>query len=308
MEIDQFSADWPNGKIGYCAIIGRPNVGKSTFMNQILQYHLAAVSERPHTTRKRWLGIFSDDEKQIIFTDTPGVHDVMNRMHEEMSKGVVGSIEKNDVILVICDAMREFGDEDQMVCDLLKDIKKPIVLAVNKTDAAQKKQIRDIKLKYLKQLGKKTPVFEISAKHGNKTDDILGAIADKLPEGPYLYPKDQVADAYLRDIAEEVIREKANHEVYKEVPHSLAIKIDRWNETDTKIIIDATIFVERTSQKQILIGANGKNIDRIIKASREQLHKDIEKFIELKVFVKVAADWQNKGTFLKDLGLVNAED
>ena len=307
MELDQFSADWPNGKIGYCAIIGRPNVGKSTFMNQILQYHLAAVSERPHTTRKRWLGIFSDDEKQIIFTDTPGVHDVMNKMHEEMSKGVKASIQKNDVVLVICDATREFGDEDEMVCGLLEGSEKQVILAVNKTDQAQKKQIRDIKLKYLKQLGKKTPVYEISAKHGNKTNDILAEIAKHLPEGPFLYPKDQVADCYLRDIAEEVIREKANHEVYKEVPHSLAIKIDRWKETEKKVVIDATIFVERTSQKQILVGAGGKTINRIIKKSREQLHKDIEKFIELKVFVKVSSDWQNKSTFLKDLGLVNED-
>ncbi|MCM8535360.1 MAG: GTPase Era [Lentisphaeraceae bacterium] len=298
--------DWPCGSVGYVTIVGRPNVGKSTFLNQVLGYHLAAVSIRPNTTRKRWLGILSDDNSQIIFADTPGMHECKNKMHEAMEKTIKTSISKNDLVLCICDSYREFGEEDEMVASSLADCGKPVVLAVNKTDIAKKADVAEIKKKYLEHLGD-VPVFEISAIKGENTEALLKQISDLLPQGPFMYPKDQVADAFMRDIAEEIIREAANELIFDEIPHALAVKIDKWQEGPKKLKIHATIYVERETQKAIVIGVQGGMVNKIKKSACEKLREDIEKFIDLKLYVKTAPDWQNKGGFLKDLGVVDDE-
>jgi len=295
------------GNVGFVTIVGRPNVGKSTFLNQVLKYHLAAVSSRPNTTRKRWLGILSDDDSQIIFADTPGVHETKNKMHEAMAKTIQNSISRNDLVLAICDATREFGDEDTMVCEALQESDKPVILAVNKVDKASKSALKKIKDLYLSYLGKDTVTHEISASENVNIDELLSSIKSALPRGPFLYPKDQVADAFLRDIAEEIIRESANELIFHEIPHSLAVKIEKWNETDKKIKVSAAIYVERDSQKAIVIGEGGKMIKDISKSAREKLHEDLEKFIDLKLFVKTSPDWQNKVSFLKDFGVVDYE-
>lgn len=293
------------GHVGFVTIVGRPNVGKSTFLNQVLKYHLAAVSSRPNTTRKRWLGILSDEKSQIIFADTPGVHETKNKMHEAMAKTIKNSISRNDLVLAICDASREFGEEDSMVCEALQEADKPVILAVNKVDKASKTELKKIKEMYLSHLGKDTIVHEISASENINVDDLLSSIKSSLPEGPFLYPKDQVADAFLRDIAEEIIRESANEIIFHEIPHSLAVKIDKWNENDKKIKVSATLYVERDGQKAIVIGEGGRMIKEITKSAREKLHEDLEKFIDLRLFVKTSPDWQNKVNFLKDLGVVD---
>ena len=220
------------GQVGFVTIVGRPNVGKSTFLNQVLKYHLAAVSSRPNTTRKRWLGILSDDESQIIFADTPGVHESKNKMHEAMAKTIKNSISRNDLVLAICDATREFGDEDTMVCEALQNSEKPVILAINKVDEASKTATKKMKANYLSYLGEDTVVHQISASENINVDDLLSSIKEALPRGPFLYPKDQVADAFLRDIAEEIIRESANELIFHEIPHSLAVKIEKWSEND----------------------------------------------------------------------------
>lgn len=299
--------NWGKGKVGFVTIVGRPNVGKSTFLNQVLNYHLAAVSSRPNTTRKRWLGILSDDESQIIFADTPGVHESKNKMQEAMAKTIKNSISRNDLVLSICDASREFGDEDTMVCEALAECGKPVVFAVNKVDKASKTEIKKIKESYLSYLGKHTPVVEISAENNLGLDELLNTIKKELPEGPFLYPQDQVADAFLRDIAEEIIRESANELVFHEIPHSLAVKVEKWQENEKKIKVSAVLYVERSNQKAIVIGEGGKMINQITKAAREKLHKDLEKFIDLKLFVKTSPDWQNKDSFLKAFGVVDHE-
>lgn len=299
--------EFESGHVGFVTIVGRPNVGKSTFLNQVLKYHLTAVSSRPNTTRKRWLGILSDDDSQIIFADTPGVHETRNKMHEAMAKTIKNSISRNDLVLSICDATREFGEEDTMVCEALEESEKPVILAINKVDSASKEQIETIKKFYLSYLGADTPVFEISASKNTGVNELLGAIKNNLPKGPFLYPKDQVADAFLRDIAEEIIREAANELIFHEIPHSMAVKIEKWAENEKKIKISATIYVERDNQKAIVIGEGGNMIKQITKSAREKLHEDLEKFIDLKMFVKTAPDWQNKVSFLKDFGVVDHE-
>ena len=305
--MSETESNWDIGHVGFVTIVGRPNVGKSTFLNQVLEYHLSAVSTRPNTTRKRWLGILSDDQSQIIFADTPGVHESKNKMHEAMAKTIKNSISRNDLVLAICDATREFGDEDSMVCEALAESEKPAILAVNKVDEASKEQIDKIKKLYLTNLSEGTKSFEISASKNQNVDGLIQAIRESLPKGPFLYPKDQVADAFVRDIAEEIIRESANELIFHEIPHSLAVKIEKWQETDKKIKVSAVIYVERSNQKAIVIGEGGKMIKQITKNSREKLHEDLEKFIDLKLFVKTAPDWQNKVSFLKDFGVVDYE-
>ena len=299
------SMEFEVGHVGFVTIVGRPNVGKSTFLNQVLKYHLAAVSSRPNTTRKRWLGILSDDESQIIFADTPGVHESKNKMHEAMAKTIKNSISRNDLVLAICDATREFGEEDTMVCEALQESEKPVILAVNKVDKASRNALKKIKEQYLSYLGEETVVHEISASQNINVEALIDSIKSALPKGPFLYPKDQVADAFLRDIAEEIIRESANELIFHEIPHSLAVKIEKWNENDKKVKVSAAIYVERESQKAIVIGEGGKMIREITKSAREKLHKDLEKFIDLKLFVKTSPDWQNKVSFLKDFGVVD---
>jgi GTPase len=304
--MDFDSGDWPVGSVGYVTIVGRPNVGKSTFLNKVLGYHLAAVSIRPNTTRKRWLGILSNDESQIIFADTPGIHECKNKMHEAMDKTIKSSISKNDLVLCICDAYREFGAEDEMVASSLADCGKPCILAVNKTDIAKRADVVTIIEKYKEHLGD-VPVFEISAKEGQNTEELLAKITELLPKGPFLYPKDQVADAFMRDIAEEIIREAANELIFHEIPHSLSVKIDKWQETDKKLKIHATIYVERETQKAIVIGVKGAMINQIKRNSCEKMREDIEQFIDLKLYVKIAPNWQNKNAFLKSMGIVDDE-
>lgn len=292
------------GRVGFVTIIGRPNVGKSTFLNKALGYHLAAVSTRPNTTRKRWLGILSDKESQVIFADTPGVHFSKNRMQEAMANTVVGEIQGNDAIMCLCDATREFGDEDRRVAEIVRKASKPVVLVVNKMDAASRKQATDIARNYSAIIGEVT-VFKISAISGKGINALLEHFRTTLPEGPFLFPDDQLTDVIEREICEEIVREAANELMRQELPQDTTVKIDDWVENEKKIKIAATIYVERESQKAIVIGEKGQMANRIIKSAREKLRVDLGKFVALKLSVKVAPDWQNRKSFLKEKRIVD---
>ena len=284
--------------------MGRPNVGKSTFINKALGYHLTAVSTRPNTTRKRWLGILSDKESQIIFSDTPGVHFAKNRMHEAMANTVIGEVNGGDAILCLCDATREFGDEDRRVAQLVRRAEKPVVLAINKMDTASEVQAVSIAESFQAIMGD-VSVFRISALTGEGIDSLLDHFRQTLPEGPFLFPDDQLTDVIEREISEEVIREAANELMRQELPQEMVVKIDDWAENEKKIKIAATIYVERDSQKAIVIGEKGQMVNRVIKSAREKLRVDLGKFVDLKLSVKVAPDWQNKKGFLREKGIVD---
>ena len=297
-------SEFKDGRVGFVTILGRPNVGKSTFINKVLGYHLTAVSIRPNTTRKKWLGILSDEKSQIIFADTPGVHSSKNKMQLAMAGSIKSNIEKNDLVLCICDASRDFGSEDGRVAEIVKESDKPVVLAVNKVDTALPEQIAAMTERYLSVIGDAT-VFEISSKEGTGVTELIDWIQSMLPEGPFLFPEDQLTDVIERDIAEEIIREAANELVYQEVPQSLTVKIDTWNENEKKIKIAATLFVERNAQKAIVIGEKGSMAKQIMKNARAKLRVDLGKFVDVKLSVKVAPDWQNKKTFLKEKGVID---
>ena len=296
--------EFGRGRVGFVTIVGRPNVGKSTFINKALGYHLTAVSTRPNTTRKRWLGILSDKESQIIFSDTPGVHFAKNRMHEAMANTVIGEVNGGDAILCLCDATREFGDEDRRVAQLVRGAEKPVVLVINKMDTASEVQAVSIAESFQAIMGD-VSVFRISAMTGEGIDSLLDHFRQTLPEGPFLFPDDQLTDVIEREISEEVIREAANELMRQELPQEMVVKIDDWAENEKKIKIAATIYVERDSQKAIVIGEKGQMVNRVIKIAREKLRVDLGKFVDLKLSVKVAPDWQNKKCFLRGKGIVD---
>ncbi len=296
--------EFGRGRVGFVTIVGRPNVGKSTFINKALGYHLTAVSTRPNTTRKRWLGILSDKESQIIFSDTPGVHYAKNRMHEAMANTVIGEVKGGDAILCLCDATREFGDEDRRVAQLVRRAEKPAVLVINKMDTASEVQAVSIAESFQAIIGD-VSVFRISALTGEGIDSLLDHFRQTLPEGPFLFPDDQLTDVIEREISEEVIREAANELMRQELPQEIVVKIDDWAENEKKIQIAATIYVERDSQKAIVIGKKGQTVNRVIKSAREKLRFDLGKFVDLKLSVKVAPDWQNKKCFLREKGIVD---
>lgn len=298
------SIGFGKGRVGFVTIVGRPNVGKSTFVNKALGYHLTAVSTRPNTTRKRWLGILSDAESQVIFSDTPGVHSSKNLMHEAMASTVIGEIKGGDAILCLCDATRDFGDEDRRVAELIREAEKPVVLVVNKMDTATESQATSMVENFQTVFGD-VPVFRISALTGSGIGSLLDHFRRSLPEGPFLFSDDQLTDVIEREISEEVIREAANELVYQELPQELVVKIDNWVENEKKIKIGATIYVERNSQKAIVIGEKGQMVNRLIKTAREKLRVDLDKFVDVKLSVKVAPDWQNKKSFLREKGIVD---
>jgi len=302
--VEEDCIEFGRGRVGFVTIVGRPNVGKSTFINKALGYHLTAVSTRPNTTRKRWLGILSDKESQIIFSDTPGVHFAKNRMHEAMANTVIGEVNGGDAILCLCDATREFGDEDRRVAQLVRGAEKPVVLVINKMDTASEVQAVSIAENFQAIMGD-VSVFRISAMTGEGIDSLLDHFRQTLPEGPFLFPDDQLTDVIEREISEEVIREAANELMRQELPQEMVVKIDDWAENEKKIKIAATIYVERDSQKAIVIGEKGQMVNRVIKSAREKLRFDLGKFVDLKLSVKVAPDWQNKKCFLRDKGIVD---
>lgn len=301
------SNEFEEGNVGFVTILGRPNVGKSSFLNKALRYHLTAVSRRPNTTRKRWLGILSGETSQIVFADTPGVHSSRNKMQEAMAGSVRKAIEGNDAVLCLCDPTRAFGDEDRRVAALAKESGKTVFLAINKVDLAKGSQIEAMRAAYTEAIGA-CEVHKICALTGEGLDELVDRIRASLPVGPFLFPSDQLTDVIERDIAAELIREAANELVYQELPQSITVSVDTWKETDKKIRIDAVLYVEREAQKAIAIGEKGSMTKRIIKNAREKLREDLGKFVDVRLSVKVAPDWQNRKRFLEERGVVDSRE
>ncbi len=294
----------PIGRVGYVALVGRPNAGKSTFINQALNYHLAAVSSRPQTTRCQWRGILSDAVSQIIFTDLPGMHVGNTALDQAMLKTIDRNLRDADVIVVIADPSRSWGEEDTMVAQRVAASGKAPLLALNKSDISSASQRELCLLRFREVTGlESVDCGEISALTGANIDALIGVIRERLPTGPFLYPPDQITDAFERHIAAELIREAVLDSLFDELPYSIAINIQEWHESDTKIKIKADIYTEREAHKPIIIGENGSKIAAIRGAAVKILRENFGKFIDLRLYVKVAKDWRNRPGYLKELGL-----
>jgi len=296
-------SNWPTGRVGFVAIVGRPNVGKSTFLNGILGCHLVAVSAKPQTTRKHWRGILSDDDSQIVFVDTPGIHEARTKLDDAMLRSVRRSLEDADLVLCLCDALRPGGAEDDLTATRVREAGKPTILAVNKIDNASPAQQAAMRSFFLERLGTDVTAIALSARHGDNVPELLEAIRAKLPRGPFFYPPDQLTDAFERDIGSEIIREAAIAYLREEIPHSLATEIIQWDEKEKRLRIDANLYVEHESQKPVVIGRHGDKLKKIRKRAIELLREWQDRRIDLNLHVRVKLNWRNRPGFLRELGM-----
>lgn len=290
-------------KSGFVAIIGRPNVGKSTLLNQILGQKIVITTDKAQTTRKRIKGIYTNKEGQIVFVDTPGVHKPLNKLGEFLLDEAKIAVPDADVILFLVDGSESAGKGDKWIAQHLLQTKIPIVIVMNKVDKVKKpEKVEENLLSYKTLFEENLPVVRISAKTGRNIDTLMNNIFKKLPEGEALYPEDVVTEETMRDVTEEIIREKILLNTSDEIPHSVAVKVTNYQEKEKIDKIYATIYCEQKSQKGILIGKGGSLLKKIGTEARLELEKIVEKKVYLQLEVKVEKDWRKKQNILKNFG------
>ncbi len=290
---------------GFVAVMGRPNVGKSTLINAILGQKIAAVSPKPQTTRQQQLGIVTLDEAQIIFVDTPGLHNPHHKLGKFMNDEAADAIEDADLLLFLVDATQfPPHDEDQILVNLLSELKQPpqVILAINKIDNVETENIES-RAKVYRTLLPEATTIQISATKRQNLDELVKILISNLPEGPPYYPEDQITNLYEREISADLIRSVCLIHLRDEVPHSIAVRMDEYTERgDHGAYIRATLFVERDSQKGIVIGDGGKMIKRISSHARTQIEAMSERKVYLQLRVKVRKNWRNNEQALKQFG------
>jgi GTPase len=295
--------DMTNHKSGFIAIIGRPNVGKSTLMNRLLGQKVSIVSPRPQTTRTKTLGIKSLPGAQLIFLDTPGIDKSGGYFHRLMVKTATNSLEGADLILWIVEAPDSLSQGDKLILEILKRVTSPILLAVNKVDLVEKESLLPT-IDRFRALLPFAEIIPISATKGDNVALLESLLVQYLPEGPPLYPLDQLTDQPERFVIAELIRERVFRSVYQEVPYSVAVLVERVSAREGRALTDveATIYVEKDSQKAIIIGRGGTMLKRIGELARPEIEKLLGTQVFLKLWVKVRSDWQKDDETLKRLG------
>lgn len=290
-------------KSGFVTIIGRPNVGKSTLLNQVLGQKIVITTDKAQTTRKRIKGIYTTNEGQIVFIDTPGVHKPLNKLGEFLLDEAKISVPDADLIIFLVDGSEPAGKGDKWIAENILKTNIPILIVMNKVDKIKKPEKIEANLLTYKTLFEKNlPIIKISAKTGRNSDTLLKNIFKMLPEGNLLYPEDVVTEETMRDVTEEIIREKILLNTSDEIPHSVAVKVTKYSEEDTIDKIYATIYCEQKSQKGILIGKGGNLLKKIGTEARLDLEKITEKKVFLALEVKVEKDWRKKEKVLKTFG------
>lgn len=297
-------------KCGFVTIIGRPNVGKSTLLNQILGQKIVITTDKAQTTRKRIKGILTDKNGQVIFIDTPGMHRPLNKLGEFLMDEAKYAVPDADLILFLVDGTEPAGKGDKWIVEnILKDTKIPVIIVMNKVDKIKNQQkIEENLISYKLLFNENTPILRISAKTGRNKDTLLSNIYKYLPEGEKLYPDDIVTEESMRSVAEEIIREKILLNTQDEIPHSVAITIDKYQETDEIDRIYATIYCEQKSQKGILIGKGGNLLKKIGTEARIELEDIVDKKVFLALEVKVEKDWRKKDNLLKNFGYTSEDN
>ncbi|MBS9805202.1 GTPase Era [Bacillus cereus] len=289
-------------KSGFVSIIGRPNVGKSTFLNRIIGQKIAIMSDKPQTTRNKIQGVYTENDSQVIFIDTPGIHKPKHKLGDFMVKMAQTTLKEVDIVLFMVNAVEGFGRGEEFIIEKLKETKQPVFLVINKIDQLHPEQLLELIDQYRK-LHDFAEIVPISALDGNNVDALIGTIKKYLPEGPQYYPDNQVTDHPERFIIAELIREKVLHLTREEVPHSVAVVIDAIQKREGgAVYINATIVVERASQKGIIIGKQGKMLKEVGKRARFDIEALLGSKVFLEVWVKVQKDWRNKLSQLRDLG------
>jgi GTP-binding protein Era len=289
-------------KSGFVSIVGRPNSGKSTLLNRLVGEKVSIVTDKPQTTRHVVRGIVTQSEGQITFLDTPGIHKPMHRMNERMMKSVRQALADVDLILLMADSSSAFGRGDEFTLDLLRPVAAKKILLLNKIDRIEKKMLLPVIERYSR-LENFEEIIPISALTGDNVDSLIGLIFRHLPEGPMFYPADQISDQPEREIASEMIREKLIFYTEEEMPYSTAVVIDRFEEGENMHRIFATIFVERDSQKAIVIGQRGQKLKQVGTEARKDLEAFFNRKIFLELHVKVKKNWRDDQETLRVLGL-----
>jgi GTPase len=282
---------------GFVSILGRPNAGKSTLLNALLGTKVAIVAPRPQTTRNAIQGVLTEPNAQIVFVDTPGIHKSTTKLNKRMMDSVRASAAA-DVVLFLADAAGRPVDEDAEAVDLVKKLDAPVIAVLNKVDKVTPKQkLLDVIARY-QQMHEFAAFVPISAKTGDGIEDLKREIIDRLPTGPAMYPEDYLTDQPERFLAAELIREQVLKLTREEVPHAVAVVVDRWEDSAKLVKITATIYVERQGQKTIIIGAGGSMLKRIGTDARKQIEELTGKKVFLETFVKVQPNWREDPEFL----------
>lgn len=287
---------------GFVAILGRPNIGKSTFLNRVVGQKIAIMSDKAQTTRNKIQGIYTEDDAQIVFIDTPGIHKPHSRLGDFMVESALSTLNEVDAVLFMVNATQKRGRGDDFIIERLKNVKKPIYLVINKIDQIHPDKLLQIMDDYRNTLDY-AEVFPISALEGNNCPELIESLVNTLPEGPQYYPADQITDHPERFIAGELIREKVLELTREEVPHSVAVVVDRIHrEDDEKVLVQATIVVERNSQKGIIIGKGGKMLKQIGVKARKDIELMLGDKVYLELWVKVQPNWKDRQVDLQALG------
>jgi GTP-binding protein Era len=286
---------------GFVSIVGRPNAGKSTLLNALIGQKVAIVADKPQTTRTSIQGVLTLPEAQIVFVDTPGIHKADTPLNKRLMNTVRASLDQRDLLLFVADAARTFEEEDRRAVDLARKAETPVVLVLNKVDLVKEKARLLPLIERYKAMYEFIEFVPVSAAKGAGLDDLRRVILDRLPEGPAYFPEDYVTDQPERFLAAELVREKVLLATRKEVPHSVAVTVDRWEETPRITRIYATIRVEREGQKPIVIGANGAMLKRIGTLARVEMEKLFGTKIFLDLHVRVQPGWREQRAFLDAL-------
>ncbi|GAA3403809.1 GTPase Era [Paenibacillus hodogayensis] len=287
---------------GFVALIGRPNVGKSTLLNQVIGQKIAIMSDKPQTTRNKIQGVYTTNDMQIVFLDTPGIHKPKSKLGSFMMKVAENTFHEVDAILLLVDVAEGIGGGDRYIIERLRDVKTPVLLVLNKIDQVHPEALLPIIAAY-KDLYPFAEIVPISALQGNNVNTLLKQVGNYLPEGPQYYPADQVTDYPEQFICAELIREKILHLTREEIPHSIAVAIESMKVEESGLVqIGAVIYVERDSQKGIVIGKQGALLKEIGQKARRDIEALLGSKIFLELWVKVKKDWRNREHVLKDLG------
>ncbi|EEW53333.1 GTPase Era [Limosilactobacillus antri] len=299
--------DNPNYKSGFVALIGRPNVGKSTLLNYIVGQKVAIMSNVAQTTRNKIQGIYTSKDAQIIFIDTPGVHKPATKLGDFMERSTLSALDEVDAIVYVVSATEKRGPGDNFIIDRLKQVKQPVYLVVNKIDQVHPNDLPDIVAQYKDALPFKG-IIPVSALQGNNVNELINELVAGLPHGPQYYPADQISDHPERFVIAEMIREKVFMLTRDEVPHSVAVDVTSIQREDAEHVhISANIVVERPGQKGIIIGKKGQMLKKIGTMARQDIERLLGDRVFLQLWVKVVPKWRDKSAMLKDYGYRNKD-
>lgn len=295
-------------KSGFVSIIGRPNVGKSTFVNRVIGHKIAIMSDKAQTTRNKIQGVMTRDDAQIIFIDTPGIHKPKHKLGDYMMRVAKNTLSEIDAIMFMVNVNEDIGRGDEYIMEMLKNVKTSIFLVLNKIDLVHPDTLMP-KIEQYQSYMDFTEIIPISALEGLNVDHFIDVLKSFLPEGPKYYPDNQISDHPEQFVVSEIIREKILHLTSEEIPHAIGVNVDRMiKEDEDRVRIEATIYVERDSQKGIVIGKGGKKLKEVGKRARRDIEMLLGSKVYLELWVKVQRDWRNKVNFIRQIGYVEDQD